>query len=220
MHDYASRNVSRKGAIEVSSEIIMRYLSKGNEVQKLRLQIALQCAPVMKGIKASNIIAVSKEVNKKIQLVLYGTGVTYVTLFENDKKVILFLYREKQLLQYLNKREIQEFLNYYGYEMNQQIEKNACDISNMLKRLAKRLECYYGKKEEFPHELGVFLEYPLEDVRSFILYKGKYSLLSGYWKVYSNLEYAEKVFLAYDLAKEEVVKAVIQGKAFYEVTSK
>lgn len=39
---------------------------------------------------------------------------------------------------------------------------------------------------EFPHEIGIFLGYPLEDVVQFEKQNGKGFCYSGYWKVYKN----------------------------------
>lgn len=39
--------------------------------------------------------------------------------------------------------------------------------------------------EAFPHEIGLFLSYPPEDVRGFIEHKGHESKCEGCWKVYA-----------------------------------
>ena len=54
----------------------------------------------------------------------------------------------------------------------------------MLGRLADRIGMYAGRELVFPHEIGVFLDYPLADVEGFIRNAGRDYLLSGYWKVY------------------------------------
>ena len=43
---------------------------------------------------------------------------------------------------------------------------------------------------EFPHEIGVFLDYPLADVVGFIQNRGKNSTFTGYWKSYQDPEQA------------------------------
>ena len=50
----------------------------------------------------------------------------------------------------------------------------------LLNQLADRLCC----EGEFPHEIGVFLGYPLADVIGFIENRGKNFTACGYWKVY------------------------------------
>ena len=51
--------------------------------------------------------------------------------------------------------------------------------------------------EAFPHEIGLFLSYPPEDVRGFIEHKGHESKCDGCWKVYGDAERAKKTFRTY-----------------------
>lgn len=46
---------------------------------------------------------------------------------------------------------------------------------------------YQTIQEDFPHEMGILLGYPVEDVEGFIINNGKNELYTGYWKVYDNL---------------------------------
>ncbi len=53
--------------------------------------------------------------------------------------------------------------------------------------LKERMQGY-----EFPHEVGIFLDYPIEDILGYIEHEGKNCQVSGYWKVYSNAQGAMK----------------------------
>ena len=66
-------------------------------------------------------------------------------------------------------------------------------------------------KGDFPHEIGLLLGYPPEDVIGFIENRGQNPLYIGYWKVYSNLEECRKVFAGYDQAREKVIHMVSSG---------
>jgi hypothetical protein len=44
----------------------------------------------------------------------------------------------------------------------------------------------------FPHEVGIFLGYPLEDVKAFEVMSGRACRYSGFWKVYSDVDTAQK----------------------------
>ena len=46
----------------------------------------------------------------------------------------------------------------------------------------------------FPHEIGLFLGYPIDDVVAFIANKGRNCLCCGCWKCYSNACAAQKAF--------------------------
>lgn len=88
---------------------------------------------------------------------------------------------------------------------------NLCWIDQILKDpfirsylLGKKYPVKYGTKailneffarlkrrESFPHEAGIFLGYPFEDVISFEKYEGKNCKYCGYWKSYTNPEEAK-----------------------------
>ena len=66
--------------------------------------------------------------------------------------------------------------------------------------------------EDFPHEIGVFLDYPLEDVIGFIRNRGSGFCCLGCWKAYSNAEAAEKTFALYRKCREVYLNCY--GKGF------
>ena len=87
----------------------------------------------------------------------------------------------------------------------------------MLERLSKRV-CQYSDGEIcFPHEIGAFLDYPIDDVKCFIEKDGKDSLFSGYWKVYNNPGRAKMIFSAYDKAKTSAVNEYLIGKNIRDI---
>ena len=53
------------------------------------------------------------------------------------------------------------------------------------------------ESEEFPHEIGLFLSYPPEDVRGFIENKACRFKCAGLWKVYGDEERAKELFRQY-----------------------
>ena len=83
----------------------------------------------------------------------------------------------------LDQPDHRAFLREMGYEP--WTESRGC-----LRQLAARL-CLEG---EFPHEIGVFLGYPLSDVKSFIRHKGKNFTLCGCWKCYGDPGEAQRQF--------------------------
>ena len=85
-------------------------------------------------------------------------------------------------------------------------------MENCLNLLRMRLECYLQKEQLFPHEIGVFLGYPPEDVKAFIKQNGKGAVLCGYWKVYSNIK---KVHAVNEyLCGKSVWKIALQNNCF------
>ncbi len=62
-----------------------------------------------------------------------------------------------------------------------------------------------------PHEIGIFLGYPLSDVIAFSSCEKKECIEVGYWKVYSNQERARKLFGLYDRSRLAVVSMLSSG---------
>lgn len=62
-----------------------------------------------------------------------------------------------------------------------------------------------------PHEIGIFLGYPLIDVAIFANCPDKKCLSVGYWKVYSNIDEAKKIFNRYDMARKYTTDLILNG---------
>ena len=78
----------------------------------------------------------------------------------------------------------------------------------MLGHLRRRLEAGGG----FPHEMGLFLGYPPEDVRGFWENGGRNYKYSGVWKVYSDdVEGARAAFRRYSRCRDAICKRLAGG---------
>ncbi|MDD5998280.1 MAG: DUF3793 family protein [Lachnospiraceae bacterium] len=188
---------------------IMKLRTSQDEEVRMALLLAIHCAPILSGSKAANIMTVTVHEFDRIGYLLEGTGIRYRFLKTKGDKGILYLYREKRLQQYLEKEEIQEFLSEYGYD--------EVNIAKMLNLLSKRIQMYNDQDAVFPHEIGVFLEYPLGDVKGFLANEGKNFMYSGYWKVYQDLQGAVRRFTQYDMERELTIQALMQGKSIREI---
>ena len=73
------------------------------------------------------------------------------------------------------------FLKAYGYH-------DRMSIMEMLEHLRYRMEASIN----FPHEIGVFLGYPLKDVKYFISRRGNGYHMCGEWKVYHDVVDAKR----------------------------
>ena len=188
---------------------IMKLRTSQDEEVRMALLLAIHCAPILSGSKAANIMTVTVHEFDRIGYLLQGTGIRYRFLKTKGDKGILYLYREKRLRQYLEQEEIQEFLSEYGYD--------EVNIAKMLNLLSKRIRMYNDQDAVFPHEIGVFLEYPLGDVQGFLANEGKNFMYSGYWKVYQDLQGAVRRFTQYDMERELTIQALMQGKTIREI---
>ena len=66
--------------------------------------------------------------------------------------------------------------------------------------------------EDFPHEIGLFLSYPPEDVQGFIENRAQNYKEIGVWKVYGDEEKARKTFAKYKKCTESYCRAFHAGK--------
>lgn len=167
------------------------------DVSSLEMQLALQCAPVISGLKISNLLSVKKEYVNKLRNLIKGTSLSMYVLLIKENKVSILLYRKKDMMIYLKDSKVKKLLKQFGYYEN--------NIYMLLKKLSLRYEYYKREKGEFPHEIGLFLGYPLEDVIGFINNNGKNSLYTGYWKVYKNVDEKKALFSKYEQIKELMI---------------
>ena len=177
-------------------------VNDSEKISKLDMQIAVQCAPVLLGLKVANILITEKENEKRVVCIFKNTGISIYPLSKNHAKVYFLVYRQELLFAYLENRSVAEFLEELGY-------CGSCMAK--IRQFAEKFSSYSGKKEEFPHEMGIFLGYPLVDVVGFIKNQGKNFLYAGYWKVYDNLNATRRTFRNYDRAGAVVQNMIISG---------
>lgn len=193
----------------MSAETMLHFLSNCTPEEKFGFRVVTQCAPVLKGVKISNLITMKPGGWRKIRAYLKKSRIICIPLYADAEKEVLFLYRYEQLERHLKNREVREFLRSCGYE--------SFEVASVLVRLRRRYQLYAGISKEFPHELGVLLGYPVGDVQGFIDNRGENSLTSRYWKVYQNPKEAEKIFDLYDRVKEQALKEIMCGRTLSHV---
>ncbi len=191
------------------AEMMLSYLRNCSPEGRLGFQVAMQCAPVLKDVKISNLIIVKPGGWHKIRADLKKSRIICVPLYTDGEKEVLILYRYERLENHLKEEAVRRFLRKHGYE--------TMGIASVLKRLRARYQLYAGAGREFPHELGVLLEYPVEDVEGFIANRGQNSLASRYWKVYNNQQEAERRFQLYDEARDCALREMANGCALGQV---
>lgn len=185
----------------MSQEVL--EIIKKMDLETLESQLALQCAPVLAGIKISNLLSLPKSMKRILKRFMQKLNLSYFVLLENDKKIVVLLYRKRALECYLKDEQVQNFLERMGY--------TEANLEVSLSILAERYEKHMSKNGEFPHEMGLFLGYPMEDVEGFIENDGKNFLCTGYWKVYKNKQEKTALFRQYEQAKEWMILFVSNG---------
>lgn len=181
---------------------------EGRELERL---LANHCAPVLCRHKTANLIAARQELVQELPEILKGSRISWFRLCGCKKFCHLLFYDTERLEWYLALEPHREFLQKYGYKQ---------DLSSMLALLAQRYEEFQKKGKPFPHEIGLFLEYPLEDIEGFIRFGGKNALESGYWKVYGNAEKARETFHFYDRLRRMMKSFLESGMTLCESAEK
>lgn len=177
--------------------------------QWLEAQLAVQCAPLLAGLKPSNLFIVPDWTTKELEEVLEETEFSFYCMSVQKGNVVFLVYRFAELLSYLNETEVQKLLGELGYGI--------CGIYDMLEIVSEKYEAHLIKGSEFPHELGLLLGYPVVDVRGFMKHEGKNFLYSGYWKVYGNLSETKQLFYEFSQAKFLVIQLYLNGYSIMDI---
>ncbi|HJA63766.1 MAG TPA: DUF3793 family protein [Candidatus Intestinimonas stercoravium] len=175
--------------------------------------LAFHCGPALVGMKPANLISLSRVQYPDLeeQLEAYDRqfrdrGVRLRQLSECRRGVLLLVYHSERLEEQLRAPSVTALLRRDGYPVGGGIEE-------MLSFLSIRL----GASEDFPHEIGLFLGYPVEDVLGFQRCGGRDCKLCGYWKVYSNVERARAMFQRFDRCREALCSRLAEGMTLGEI---
>ncbi len=147
--------------------------------------LVLEAAEVLEGVKPANLVNVA---NKRRQCgrnlyalwkthgpaLLRGSGLEARELVDRGNSVLLLLYRSDALRQLLARKSVAIILRKAGY-------REPADLENTLAELRSRLT-----GEGFPHEIGVFLGYPLKDVIGFMGWAQLPFTCQGPWKIFGD----------------------------------
>lgn len=185
------------------------------DIETVGNQLILQCAPVIVGMKMSNLLIIQNKYLRQIKKLLSHSKISYYVLYVSAGKSTVLLYNRKKLEYYVSGKRIRRFLEESGYE--------DFELEAIFRRFRKRYEIYRDycpakeRKNLFPHELGLLLGYPIEDVQGFIQNDGKNYLYTGYWKVYCNVPPKRVLFRRYEMAKEILIGLVSNGVDIAEI---
>ena len=155
-------------------------------------RLVRQCAPTLAGLKVGSLFCLESSPSETLckQLAhwnkeLNPCGVCVRVIAERCGRSFIYVYRDDALQKLIAEPEIRHFLAAYGYT-------DFSTDSALAYMTARIRKCHC-----FPHEVGLFLGYPLEDVKGFIINGGRNSKFTGYWKVYGDVTECEKRFACF-----------------------
>ncbi|MGI6108483.1 MAG: DUF3793 family protein [Eubacteriaceae bacterium] len=155
--------------------------------------IIRHCAPTLAGLKTGNLFTCSytteeeiREDIRRLNEILVPRGVRVLPMRFSPRKVLVYVYRPGRLAQDLANRKAANLLDKNGYSG----KSSECCVACLSKKLKEN--------QDFPHEIGLFLGYPPEDVRGFIEQGPDCCKCLGCWKVYDDVEASRKKFNQFD----------------------
>lgn len=181
--------------------------------KKMEKGLIEHCAPTLAGMKCASLFnyyhdgeEIVREELAELNQALNEKGVFLEILIWRENSALVYVYRANMLEKTLRQPGAAPLLEGYGY--------SGCEIGACLAHLKARIagcSC-------FPHEIGVFLGYPLEDVYGFIVNGGRNCKSCGVWKVYCNQEEKDLIFQKFQKCKEIYMQVFGQGRALAQMT--
>lgn len=167
------------------------------------------CSPTLAGIKTGNLFSCEyidyKQLVKdlrRVNSILLKKGIKAIPIRCLNHRALIYIFRPSFLEKDLCEKGTSLLLRSMGY--------NVDNMSECIRCLSNKLNALKSSKD-FPHEIGLFLGYPYEDVKGFIEHQGECSKCVGCWKVYGNVTEAEDIFDRYKRCTSDYVSRFRNG---------
>lgn len=165
------------------------------------------CAPTFAGLKTGNLFRISyadievfREELRRLNGILKKKGLRAVPVRMTAEFALVYLYRPDFLKRDLGSEEATCLLKSLGYEP-QSVNRSVAFLARMMR-----------EKEAFPHEIGLFLGYPPEDVLGFMKSSREGVKCVGCWKVYGDEARARAAFWRFQRCREVFEENVQRGR--------
>lgn len=185
---------------------------QGTDWKDIEMQIAFHCAPLIAGLKLSNLLMIQNKDLDRTTSLLKRAGISYFVVAVTNRKAAVLLFDRHWMEIYLQEEKVRQIFRDMGYQEDA--------MGKILYAFRQRYEGYLLRNQEFPHEMGLLLGYPVEDVEGFILNEGENCLYIGYWKVYENLSEKMALFRQFEKARDVLLRLLSDGITIVEVVRK
>jgi len=176
--------------------------------------LVMHCSPTLAGMKTGSLFNCSYGSLSDLFKVICGwncdlnkKGLYIRILNISGGRALVYVYRPRKLLNDFENAAAVKLLRECGY-------KKLGDIESMIDHLSERISQNSG----FPHEIGLFLGYPYEDVKGFIDNNGKNCKCVGLWKVYSDEVETEKLFNKFRKCTDVYCRKLLEGLSLQRLT--
>lgn len=148
-------------------------------------------SPTLCGIKPGNLFSVktacfSRPVFKKWEREYAGLGLSVSVIEKSGITKLVLVYNRRWVQNILAESSVQTYLATKGYRTDSEVQEIIKDLTDRIK-----------PDTLFPHEIGIILGYPVEDVIAFEKHQGQQCKYCGYWKSYSDVDKARKCQCSY-----------------------
>ena len=164
--------------------------------------IVRHCAPTLANLKTGSLFVcpITDRASffsslRSLNELLVPKGLRALPLRIREYSALIYLYRPSRLKKDLEDPAAIKILQDHGY---------SC-YGKCLPKLIERVRA----SEEFPHEIGLFLGYPPEDVQGFLDHRP--CKCSGCWKVYGDENKAKKTFDLYKKCERVYCQQLARG---------
>lgn len=171
------------------------------------------CAPTLAGLKTGNLFTCPcndpqalRQAVRRINRRLLHKGLRVLPLHFSEKKALIYAYRPGKLSLDLQDSQAAQILSECGYLSG--------NCEQCIAQLSRRIRC----QRDFPHEIGLFLGYPPEDVQGFMENQAENCKCVGCWKVYGDEEAARKKFAQYKKCTRVYCEQWKKGKDIERLT--
>ena len=178
-------------------------------------QFIRNTAPTLAGLKTGSLFPYRYESRTKALQELRSfnrrltpKGLRLIPLRMTETFAMLYLYRPSMLQRDLQECKTACMLREAGY--------SGCNETGCLCELCKRL----NREGDFPHEIGLFLSYPPEDVRGFMEHRDQGCKCVGCWKVYGDEQAAKRRFAQFEHCTKVYLQQHARGKTLERLTVK
>lgn len=184
-------------------QIFMEHVKRSDTENFMKSILFCFGAPTIRGLKAACLINFRRNNGEDMRSLwrknasrwLDSLGVEWLLLNEQSEgtNALVMIYRRELLMRALGCYKACDILRSQGYPLHNLDECLKC----LREKFLSGVRC--------PHEVGLFLDYPPDDVKCFMESKPAKNLYPGYWKVYSNVKKARRTFRKYKRAEYDVI---------------
>lgn len=169
--------------------------------------IVRHCSPTLAGMKTGSMFSCLytcenelKEGLRKTNRIMRKKGLRVIPLKLENGRALIYVFRLSRLSGDLQSSDVSRLLSERGY---------CCEAPHKcIVHLIERIK----ESSEFPHEIGLFLGYPPEDVCGFIENREECKCV-GCWKVYGDEEKARKLFRKYKKCTRIYSEQLAKGRS-------